>query len=1251
MRLVYFSVTSNEIPNLSEACRVFTEKTGSPLEIFARTRTQLQDNAEQQHAFVKKALEADVLVVTLMAGGKSCPAWEALVAAIENRRASDMPCPYFHVQPTGSNAESLEMVEACSDGVSKDDWKTLSRFYRYGGVENLYNMLCCLSTVSGGMNIVYAQPQKLPNEGLYHPDHGYIADIRIWFAKLDPSRPTVGIWFYQNFWATNNKAHIDAVIRELEAQGANVICVFHTRFKDTLLGNHGADYAARRFFMDSQGRVRIDVLLNPVMFSLKTASPDYRNLLASLNVPVIQMLSVSRSVAEWEQNEQGLTQVDITISVAQPELDGVIIGMACACKQTVGTDPVTGASINKYVPIPERISRLVRLALNWAALGRLANEDKKIAIVFHHYPPRNDRIGCASGLDSFAGVAALIKKMKERGYHVKKTYDTGDELAQSLLSCMTCDRRWLLPENMAQRARARADRDQYAPWHDALPGSVKKKMTKDWGAMPGDLFVHDDQLFFPGFVNGNLFLTIQPPRGYFEQIDKLYHDMHLSPPHHYLAHYRWISDVFEAHAVIHVGKHGSLEWLPGKAVGLGNTCYPDLAIGDLPNIYPYIINDPGEGTQAKRRASACIIDHLPPAQTGAGLYDEMADLDNLLNEYRDARDQDPAKLPLLLDMMIKQARKADILTELDLTPDQAKARGDAFVQDLHHYLEELWDTAVADGLHVLGQPPAGRRKVTTLAQMTRLANGQVPSLRKAVAKALGLDQGKDPLSRDLRIAHTTCEAMIEDLLASDRDLSGPEGSDMDGIMNRHLGACPEDVKQCLSYLSTDLVPRLDQTTDEIDLLLGGLQGYFVPDGPSGAPTRGQADILPTGRNFYSVDPQKIPTPAAWKVGQKMADALIDKYRQAHEGRYPDNVGIILWASPTMRSKGDDVSQILYLLGVKPVWQKGSGNVKGVRIIPSEILRRPRIDVTPRISGIFRDAFPLLIDLIDRAVQMVAVLNEPVETNFIRSHVLKDTRELKGSGLDEDEAFRQATFRIFCAPPGSYGTGVAQMVEAGDWEKSEDLGNTYIRWSSYAYGKNVFGQKAANQFQKALGRMSVTVKNEDTREKDMMSCTDFYSYHGGLITAVQAVTGKRPFSLAGDNNDVDDVKVRTTTEEARHIFRARLLNPVWLDGLKRHGYKGAGDISKAMDIILGWDATADVVDDFMYKRFARKVPLDPETRTWMKSVNPYALHNILNKLLEAAGRGMWDADDDTLDALKQAFLDIEGDIEEASDIDS
>lgn len=1302
LKLVYFSVTTNEIPNLSAAIHRFQQEVG-PVSVFARSRTQLEDNEPMQAKFVEKALDADVVVITLMSGRRSFPTWDALIEQLRLKRKTHGLTPWFHVQPTGSNAQSMEMVKEYSNGVDTDQWELLNRYFRYGGVDNLVQMLTLFYNLHGrSKGLLLATPSSKANpetsmpvtptefglkppvrpplEGIYHPDLDHIPDPLFYRKGLDPRKPTIGIWFYQNFWVTDNKAHIDALVREVEKQGANVLCLFHTRFRDQHIKSNGVDYVVNHYFMD-KGKPVIDALINPVMFSLGMVAPEYKHLLEHLNVPVIQALSTNRTIADWEQSDQGLSNVDITISVAQPELDGVIIGVPVASKQFSGVDPITGSAINRYAPIPERVEKLVSLTLNWARLGRKSNSEKKIAIVFHHHPPRNDRIGCASGLDSFESVRRLLIEMEKQGYGVEKSYTTGDELARELISGMTCDQRWLLPEQMAERAAARALPDQYTPWHEALPPKIKEKMVQDWGAMPGKLFVHKDKLLFPGSINGNLFITIQPPRGYFEDIDKLYHDQHLSCPHHYLAQYRWIKHQFKADAVIHVGKHGSLEWLPGKAVGLSANCYPDQAIMDLPNTYFYIINDPGEGTQAKRRSSACIVDHLPPTLTRADMYDDLVEVDSLVKEYQEAQVQDQGKLELLRSMIIKAAQAADL--DKDLGISQARAMEDfpGFMEKLHEYLSEISDTAITRGLHILGQPPLGADLVETVVQMTRLENGGIPSLRSAVVSLLGYDldaviacQGRVvdaglhlTGAHILDLSHHLCVALVSDIVAFSENFTDTMGANADEkgdavsqikkIILRHFDHTGGDIKisdlltseieMVLLYIHTTLLPRLMATRQEITNCLASLDGKFVPPGPSGAPSRGQADILPTGRNFFSVDPQKIPTPAAWEVGKRLGDALIEKYMDEHNA-YPDNVGVILWASPTMRSKGDDVAEILYLMGVKPVWQKGSGNVRGVEVIPLSQLGRPRIDVTPRISGIFRDAFPLLIDLIDKGIQMTAQLKEPHESNFIRRHVAMDVQTLVEQGVDGDTAFRNATFRIFGSPPGSYGSGVATLVESKNWESREDLGKMFIQWSSYAYGQNTFGHPHEEGFRRTLGRMSATVKNEDTREKDMMYCTDYYSYHGGLISAVESVKKELPFSMAGDSADPNRVKVRTTAEEARHIFRSRLLNPKWIEGLKEHGYKGAGDLSKAMDIIFGWDATASVIDDYMYRRFAEKVPLNKDIQDWMKEVNPYALQNILDKLLEAAKRQMWQPDEALLQKMQEAFLDAEGEIEEFND---
>ena len=718
-------------------------------------------------------------------------------------------------------------------------------------------------------------------------------------------------------------------------------------------------------------------------------------------------------------------------------------------------------------------------------------------------------------------------------------------------------------------------------------------------------------MHFAGMQNGNLFLSIQPPRGYLENVEKIYHDMYLSPPHHYLAQYRWIRDVFKADAVMHVGKHGSLEWLPGKALGLSEKCYPDLAIMELPNIYPYIINDPGEGTQAKRRSYACIIDHLTPATTNADLYDDLEKVNGLMADYTFVKAEDPAKREILEGMIWEAVAAADLHKDLEMNEDEAKADFEEFMERLHAYLEDLSDTMINDGLHIMGDAPQGMRLVEFLVQLTRLPNGSVPSLREALISAKGFDYddvlenkgkrlsrfGNQTGGEIIREAHDEALLLVEALFDTDfnpdavddivsrivktprvnqTDLTTPKNANTD--TTDHWSATGnDDVVSVLRYIADTLVLNIRQCTDEIHFSLHAFSGGFVPPGPSGAPSRGQADILPTGRNFFSVDPNKIPTPAAWEVGMRLGDALLERYLD-ESGKYPDSVGILVYGSPTMRTRGDDIAEIYYLMGLKPLWQKGSGNVSGLEVIPLSELTlngkpRPRIDVVPRVSGFFRDSFPNIMERIDAAVQMVASLQEPPESNMLRRNVYKDVDEYKARGMSEEEAFREATFRVFGCPPGTYGAGVAELVESKNWESQEDLGNNYIRYSSHAYGKGSYGTQKPENFRKMLSRMDVTVKNEDSREYDMMSCTDYYNYYGGLIVAAKTVRGALPFAVMGDSADPKRVKMRTTFEEAKHVLRSRLVNPKWLQGMKRHGYKGAGDISHMMDVVLGWDATA------------------------------------------------------------------------------
>ena len=1247
----YFSSGGLELPSLGKAVTRYREQ-GGTIAIVARTATQLFDKARTQ-AFVNEAMKSDVVFINIHGGKSMCPAFDPVVEEIARRRSSGEKTPHLHLQPAGGDEESQLLAAKHSDGIDNGHWANLCTYFARGSVENLSSAFHYLHNMLFEPDAAMPPLRDAVQEGLYHPGGKGCDSLDAYLtAHVLPGRPTVGIWFGQYYWVNGNTTHIDALIMEIENRGANAIAVFSLRFKDNDRGNKGADEVVDLFFK-KDGKPVIDVLISTIGFAMSVTNPEYQNVLPGLGVVTLQGITTSHPYAVWKESVQGISTMDVSTQAAQPEFDGNLITVPFATREQDAIDPITGGLLVRLSPVADRVQKLASLSLNWANLRHKPNAEKKVAIVFHHYPPRNDRIGCAAGLDSFASVNELLKRMKDEGYNVERTFENGDALAKEILERMTTDRRWMTPEKMAARAEATAGPENYSPWHNALPAPTREAMTQKWGDIPGDLFVKDERMLFPGFVNGNVFVTVQAPRGYLENPEAILHDLYLPPPHHYLAYYRYIKHVFKADAVMHIGKHGSLEWLPGKALGLSEECYPDLSIMDLPNIYPYIINDPSEGAQAKRRSYCCIIDHLTPAFTNSDLYDEMAKVEQVLAQIADAQREDTSKVPVLMNLLWDEVKAADLHEDLEYTEEQAKADPQAFIGKLHAYLSEIGDTMIADGLHTMGLAPENDRLVEFLAQMVRLDNGTVPSLREAVVSAMGHDYddllkhrganrpgyGGKTGGQLIEHAHNVCVKLIGNLSAREYAVE-----DVGEIARSATGNGTERIRKALMYVASVLVPNVRLVTEEIDASLAALGGRFVKPGASGAPTRGQADILPTGRNFFSLDPRIIPTRAAWEVGKNLGDQLLQSHLK-EKGEYPESVGIIVWGGPTMRSKGDDIAEILYLMGLKPVWNEINSVVQGLEVIPLSELKRPRIDVMPRVSGFFRDAFPNLMEMIDSGARMVAALNEQPETNYLRKSVLKDVEDYRREGKTEDEAMRLATLRVFGCPPGTYGAGVAELVEAKNWETQQDLGNNYIRYSAHAYGKGAYGIQTPETFKKHLSRMTLTVKNEDSREYDMMSCVDFYNYYGGLIAAVKTVRGELPMAMVGDSSDPKRLVLRSTFEEAKHVLRSRILNPKWIEGLKRHGYKGAGDLSKVMDIIIGWDATAEVMEDWMYERVANRYALDPEMQKWLKEVNPYALQNILDKLLETISRGMWNTSAEMEENLRNAYLEIEGEIEE------
>ena len=1245
---------ASDVFPLISALKELIRQHGEVAEVAVRSGEDLKD-VDQWEEFEHFARSCHIAIFNLHGGKKSLSSFDELVQSLQDSSVS------IYAQ-SASNEPEIELMKLST--VDDAVYRKVSQYLDYGGRKNFYSLILYLANYFIGSNYEFSEPARPIWEGIYHPDFDHVPTLKEYLqSKCVAGRPTVGLWFYQSLWQAGNTLFIDRLIEEIERQGANVIPVFLHAAKDVERGTKGAEWVVENLFM-KDGRPIIDVLISTLMFSLsikpwegsdtgegQEVARSEEWFIKRLNVPVLKAIVTYNTLADWNESLQGCSPMDISMGIAMPEFDGMLITVPVAARERTDIDPLTGARVIRFEPLPERTNKIVRLSLNWAKLRHIPNSQKKVAIIFHNYPPRDDRIGTAFGLDSPVSVLNIMKAMDDAGYTIERMPENGQALIEDVKSRLTLDRRWRSPEELAKRAIDSVTEGDYKDWFEQLPVAVQEKMTSAWGEAPGKLFVHKKNLIIPGVINGNIFIGLQPPRGFLEDPAAIYHSPDHPIPHHYYAYYRWIRDVFRADLVMHIGKHGSLEWLPGKSVGLSDSCFPDIAISDLPNIYPYIINNPGEGTQAKRRSYCCIIDHLVPVMHNADAYDEMAELEVMLADYYQAASEDQSKLPTQKKMIWEKVCEAKLDHDLEVEEEEAFSDFDKFLEKLHEYLHEMADTQIRDGLHILGEPPEGSRLDEFLVALTRLANGQVPSLRQSLAEAMGYDYDYLLDNRGKIVSGSkTCGQVIDDLnslalrLVSGLHEQGFAVGTIPELVEEILGKRNPKIEKVLDYISTTLAPSINATVDELTGVLCASDGGFVSPGPSGAPTRGMADILPTGRNFYSVDPQAIPSQAAWKVGVAQADALLERYLE-DEGCYPESLGMVIWGSPTMRTKGDDIAEVLCLMGVRPVWEERSGRVTGIELIPIEELQRPRIDVMLRISGFFRDAFPNIVHLVDRAVELVAEQKEPPEQNFLAKHVSADISEKTAAGIDGEQAKTLACYRIFGCRPGAYGAGVSDAIDSKNWKDEKDLAEIYVKWGGYAYGRKNFGVTVPDEFRRRLSRLDLTVKNEDTREYDMLDGDDFYSYHGGMIAAVKALKGELPRSYCGDSSDPDRVKTRSTVEETKHIFRARILNPKWIESMKRHGYKGAGDISRMVDIAFGWDATAEVLEDWMYEELANKYALDKDMQEWLKKVNPHALQNIAERLLEAVERGMWQATEEMKEELRDVYLDIEGWIED------
>ncbi|MGW4073995.1 cobaltochelatase subunit CobN [Streptomyces asiaticus] len=1173
-------------------------------------------------------LDGVELVVVRLLGG--IRAWQE---GLDTLLAGDLPV----VVLSGEQAPDAQLMEASTVpvGIAAEAHAYLA----HGGPANLGQLARFLSDTVLLTGHGFEPPAPAPTWGPLERT-ARSADTG------DATGPTVAVLYYRAHHMSGNTAFVEALCRAVEDAGGRPLPLFVASLR-----------APEPELIEALGAA--DAIVTTVLAAGGTRPAEASaggddeawdaGALTALDVPVLQALCLTSPRAAWEENDEGLSPLDAATQVAVPEFDGRLITVPFSFKE------VDEDGLPVYVADAERAARVAGIAVRHARLRHIPAADKRLALVLSAYPTKHSRIGNAVGLDTPASAVALLRRLRAEGYDLGPedgpdalpglVSGEGDELIYALIEAGGHDQEWLTEEQLA-RNPVRIPAADYRRWYATLPRELRDAVEEHWGPPPGEMFVDtsrdpEGEIVLAALRRGNLLVVIQPPRGFGENPIAIYHDPDLPPSHHYLAAYRWMATPtadggFGADAMVHLGKHGNLEWLPGKNAGLSAACGPDAALGDLPLIYPFLVNDPGEGTQAKRRVHATLVDHLVPPMARADSYGDIARLEQLLDEYAAISAMDPAKLPAIRAQIwtLIQAARLDHDLGLEQRPDDDGF--DDFLLHVDGWLCEVKDAQIRDGLHVLGGAPTGPERVNLVLAILRArqiwgGTSALPGLREA----LGLDE-----SAATRTGADEAEERARALVQAMEDAAwAPEA------VEKAVLALPDEqrpaVSAVLDFAAREVVPRLAATTDEIDHAVHALNGGFVPAGPSGSPLRGLVNVLPTGRNFYSVDPKAVPSRLAWETGQALADSLLERYRADNDGQWPHSVGLSLWGTSAMRTSGDDVAEALALLGVRPVWDDASRRVTGLEPVPLDQLGRPRVDVTLRISGFFRDAFPHVVGLLDDAVRLAASLDESDEDNYVRAHTRAD---LAAHG---DE--RRATTRIFGSRPGTYGAGLLQLIDSRDWRTDADLAEVYTVWGGYAYGRGLEGRPAREEMESAYRRIAVAAKNTDTREHDIADSDDYFQYHGGMVATVRALKGTAPAAYIGDSTRPETVRTRTLHEETSRVFRARVVNPRWIEAMRRHGYKGAFELAATVDYLFGYDATTGVVADWMYDKLAQTYLLDPENRAFLEEANPWALHGMAERLLEAESRGLWDEPDpEVLERVRELYLETEGGLEGGDD---
>ncbi|MGR9190433.1 cobaltochelatase subunit CobN [Rhizobium leguminosarum] len=1117
--------------------------------------------------------------------------------------------------------------------VDLDDLNALWAYLIEGGDANARAFLDYAGAMLSGTDKP-APAVPLMKAGIWWPGRGLIGVEEWRRVVLDMSSgagmvaeegfesPTVAISFYRALVQSGETGPIEALVEALAALGLRPLPVFAYSLKDPIsTGILESVFSA----------LKPDVVINTTGFAVSAPGADRQPTVLEANEAIVLQAILSASSKEaWAASPQGLSARDLGMNVALPEVDGRVLARAVSFKTAARYDALVETNIVASQADAGRVRYTAELAANWARLRKTFAGDRRIALVMANYPNRDGRLGNGVGLDTPAGTVEVLRAMRSAGYPVAEIPADGDALIRHLMEGPTNS------GSDGKIIRETLSLSLYNSFLESLPSKIQDEVRARWGDPEDDPYFRESVFALPFARFGEVLVGIQPARGYNIDPKESYHSPDLVPPHGYLAFYAFLRREFGAHAVIHVGKHGNLEWLPGKALALSESCYPEAILGPLPHLYPFIVNDPGEGTQAKRRSAAVIIDHLTPPLTRAESYGPLKDLEALVDEYYEASGGDPRRIRLLSRQILELV--ADIGLDRDAGIASGESEGEA-LKKLDAYLCDLKEMQIRDGLHVFGVSPEGRLLTdltVALARVPRgLGEGGDASLQRAIAADAGLGGGVrgassfDPLDTDMAAVWAGPRPdILADVLDAPWRTNGDTVERIELLSAKFVSGeskCPEDWKATRAVLS-EIEIRLKPSIlacgpAEIEGLLKGLDGRFVAPGPSGAPTRGRPDVLPTGRNFYSVDSRAVPTPAAYELGKKSAELLVRRYVQDH-GEWPVSFGLTAWGTSNMRTGGDDIAQALALIGVKPLWDMSSRRVTGYEIIPPAMLGRPRVDVTLRISGFFRDAFPEQIALFDKAIRAVGALEEDEADNPIATRMRGEAARLGAVGLDEVSAKRRAGYRVFGSKPGAYGAGLQALIDEKGWERRADLAEAYLVWGSYAYGAGEEGRAERGLFEERLRSVQAVIQNQDNREHDLLDSDDYYQFEGGMAAAAEQLAGARPSIYHNDHSRPENPVIRSLEEEIGRVVRGRVVNPKWIAGVMRHGYKGAAEIAATVDYLFAFSATTGAVGAHHFEAVYQAFVADAGLRDFMIEKNPAAYNEMKERLLEAIDRSLW-----------------------------